>query len=133
MDADTLRNAALALPGAYEDFPFGPESSVFKVAAPASAGAARTGKMFAISVLDGNPLKISLKCEPELARQLRLAHPGITGGWHLNKKHWNTADCSVLADRMVLDMLEDSYDLVVSALPRGQREALGWSGLARGR
>ncbi|WP_427016207.1 MmcQ/YjbR family DNA-binding protein [Pseudarthrobacter sp. P1] len=131
MDPDSLRNAALALPGAYEDFPFGPENSVFKVLAPAG-GASRVGKVFAISQLDGQPLKVSLKCDPELARQLRLAHPGITPGYHLNKTHWNTADCAVVEGSMVLDMLEDSYDLVVAALPRAQREALGWSGLARG-
>lgn len=132
MDADSLRNAALALPGAYEDFPFGPETSVFKVVAPAG-GAKRAGKMFAASRLDAQPLGISLKCDPELARQLRLAHPGITAGYHMNKKHWNTVDCSQVEADMVLDMLEDSYDLVVAALPAAQREALGWSGLARER
>ena len=85
------------------------------------------GKMFALSRLGGDPLTISLKCEPLLADQLRTAHPAITAGYHLNKRHWNTIllDGS-LPDQMVAEMVEDSYDLVVSALSRARRSALGW-------
>jgi predicted DNA-binding protein (MmcQ/YjbR family) len=102
-----------------ETFPFGPETSVFKVA----------GKMFALSRRRSEPLRVSLKCEPQLAVQLRAAHPAITGGYHLNKRHWNTVviDGS-LPDQMIAEMIEDSYDLVVSTLPAAQRQALGWSG-----
>jgi predicted DNA-binding protein (MmcQ/YjbR family) len=72
---------------------------------------------------------VSLKCEPLLAQQLRAAHPAITAGYHLNKRHWNTVvlDGSI-PDQMVAEMIEDSYDLVVSSLPRAQRQALGWDG-----
>ena len=119
MDADALKAACLDLTGAEETFPFGMETSVFKVC----------GKMFALSALDETPLSVSLKCEPELAVQLREQHAEIAGGWHLNKRHWNTVRLSgSLPDRMVLDMIEDSYDLVVSALPREQRTRLGWTG-----
>jgi predicted DNA-binding protein (MmcQ/YjbR family) len=113
-----LRKLCLGFPGAFEDFPFGPEHSVFKV----------EGKLFAISALDGSPLKVSLKCEPELAEQLRASFPdAVAPGYHLNKRHWNTVtlDGSV-PDEMVRDMVEDSYDLVVAAMPRGVRERLGW-------
>ena len=117
VDADRLRARCVSFPGAAETFPFGPETSVFKVA----------GKMFALSRLDHEPLRISLKCEPELAQRLREAHPAVLPGYHLNKRHWNTVviDGS-LPKRTIEDMIEDSYDLVVSQLPRARQTALGW-------
>jgi predicted DNA-binding protein (MmcQ/YjbR family) len=117
MDWNTLRDTCLSFRGSEETFPFGPETSVFKVA----------GKMFALSRQRDEPLHISLKCEPQLAEQLRAAHPAITGGYHLNKRHWNTViiDGSIPA-AMIWDMIEDSYDLVVSRMSRGRRLALGW-------
>jgi predicted DNA-binding protein (MmcQ/YjbR family) len=119
VDGDTLRDLCLGFSGVQETFPFGPETSVFKVA----------GKMFALSRLHTVPLSVSLKCEPLLAEQLRASHPAITGGYHLNKRHWNTvrSDGS-LPDAMITDMVEDSYDLVVSKLPRMRQVALGWPG-----
>jgi predicted DNA-binding protein (MmcQ/YjbR family) len=117
MDGRELQAACLALPGAHEDFPFGDEVSVFKVG----------GKMFAASHLDGDPLQISLKCDPDLAVELRAAHPAIVPGYHLNKRHWNTVTIDgSLPEQMIRDMLEDSYDLVVSPLPIAHRRALGW-------
>ena len=85
--------------------------------------------MFALSQLGQDPLKVSLKCEPELARQLRETHAAVTPGYHLNKRHWNTValDGSI-PEQTIADMIEDSYDLVLSSLPRARREALGWQG-----
>jgi predicted DNA-binding protein (MmcQ/YjbR family) len=119
MDARDLRRCCLSFPGAVETFPFGPETSVFKVA----------GKMFALSGLGREPLSVSLKCEPQLAEQLRDAHAAVLPGYHLNKRDWNSViiDGS-LAEQMVRDMIEDSYDLVVSGLPRARRNELGWGG-----
>jgi predicted DNA-binding protein (MmcQ/YjbR family) len=116
VDREALRRLCLGFAGSEETFPFGPEPSVFKVG----------GKMFALSRLGGDPLSVSLKCEPPLAEELRAAHPAITPGYHLNKRHWNTIviDGS-LPERMIADMVEDSYDLVVSQLPRARRRALG--------
>jgi predicted DNA-binding protein (MmcQ/YjbR family) len=115
MTPNELKAACLALAGTVEDFPFGPEASVFKVA----------GKMFAISPLDAEPLTVSLKCDPELALSLRAAHPAITPGYHLNKRHWNTVTLDgSLSEQMVLELIEDSYDLVVKSLTRAQRAAL---------
>jgi predicted DNA-binding protein (MmcQ/YjbR family) len=114
MDAHELKAACLTLPGAVEDFPFGDEVSVFKVA----------GKMFALCDLDGDPLQLSIKCEPELAAQLRATYPAIGPGYHLNKRHWNTVTLDgLLPDQMVTDMLGDSYDLVVASLPKARRPA----------
>ena len=112
MDKDELKTRCLALPGASEEFPFGDEVSVFKVG----------GKMFALSILDAEPLQVSVKCDPELAVQLRSAYSAIAPGYHLNKRHWNTItlDGSV-PDEMVTDLLGDSYDLVVASLPKARR------------
>ena len=117
MNPGRLRDHCLSFPGSSETFPFGFETSVFKVA----------GKMFALSRLGQAPLRVSVKCEPLLAEQLRQAHPAVLPGYHLNKRHWNTVllDGS-LPDPMVEDMIEDSYDLVVSRLSRARRRALGW-------
>jgi predicted DNA-binding protein (MmcQ/YjbR family) len=116
MTADALRRRCLERRGATEDFPFGPETSVFKVA----------GKMFALSQLARDPLAVSLKCEPELSELLRAGNPAIRPGYHLNKRHWITVtlDGSV-PDAMVRDLIEDSYDLVVAGLPAEQRARLG--------
>ena len=115
------------MPGSSEDYPFGPETSVFKVKAPSGGGSERPGKVFALGDLESPPMAISLKCDPELAPALRAANPGITGGYHLSKRHWNTVDTDQVLEQMVLEMLEDSYDLVVAGLPKKQQEALEWS------
>jgi predicted DNA-binding protein (MmcQ/YjbR family) len=113
LTAQRLRERCLGLPGASEEFPFGDEVSVFKVG----------GKMFALCSLDaGPPLQLSVKCDPELAVQLRSAYPAIGPGYHLNKRHWNTITLDgSLPDQMVTDLLGDSYDLVVATLPKTRR------------
>ena len=119
MNPAELRDQCLSFPCAEETFPFGPKTSVFKVA----------GKMFALSQLGADSLRVSLKCEPQLAEALRGAHASVLPGYHLNKRHWNTvAIDGSLPDNAIRDMIEDSYDLVVSKLPRARRRALGWSG-----
>jgi predicted DNA-binding protein (MmcQ/YjbR family) len=119
MNAAELRDHCLSFPGAEETFPFGPRTSVFKVAE----------KMFALSQLGADSLSVSVKCEPGLAEALRETYVAVIPGYHLNKKHWNTVilDGS-LPDETVRDMIEDSYDIVVSKLPQARRRALGWRG-----
>jgi predicted DNA-binding protein (MmcQ/YjbR family) len=115
MSPDELRSLCLSMPGTSETFPFGAEVSVFKV----------EGKMFALSRLDGDPLQVSVKCDPPLAEQLRLTYAAIAPGYHLNKRHWNTITLDgSLEDRLVRDMVEDSWDLVVDKLPLKRRSAL---------
>ena len=116
LTAEQLKAICLEQPGAEETFSFSAELSVFKVG----------GKLFALTALDELPLSISLKCVPEVAVKLRLEHPAITAGYHLNKQHWNTVliDGSV-PDRLVVDMIEDSYDLVRAKLPKALRLTLG--------
>jgi predicted DNA-binding protein (MmcQ/YjbR family) len=115
MDGEELRAKCLALAGASEEFPFGGEVSVFKVA----------GKMFALCPLDEEPLRLSVKCQPDLAVQLRAAHPAIVPGYHLSKRHWNTITLDgSLPDQMISEMIVDSYDLVVASLPKARRPGL---------
>ncbi|MFJ9035882.1 MmcQ/YjbR family DNA-binding protein [Streptomyces sp. NPDC102406] len=112
MTPEELRALCLSFNAAVEDFPFNPEISVFKV----------LGKMFALSSLDGRPLTVNLKCDPEDAVRLREEYEGvIVPGWHMNKRHWNTVRVGGLPDRFVRELVEDSYDLVVAGLPRAER------------
>ena len=79
------------------------------------------GKMFALSALGQDPLRISLKCEPALAEQLRQIHPAVLPGYHLNKRHWNTVllDGS-LPDQLIKDMKTvqaDGWGKVTPVLP----------------
>lgn len=105
--------ACLGLPGVVEDYPFGDGVSVFKVA----------GKMFALVPLGEQPGSISLKCDPEMAIDLRRRYSAITPGYHLNKRHWNTIglDGSVPEDEL-LDLVAHSYELVVTRLPKATRD-----------
>lgn len=113
MTARELEAACRALAGATKEHPFrDQEITVFKVG----------GKVFAIARLVHDPVRVSLKCDPELAVQLRATYPAIQPGYHLNKRHWNTVTIDgSLPDRMVVDLIRASYGLIVDALPRTRR------------
>ena len=104
-----------AKPGSVEDYPFGDGVAVFKVA----------GRMFALVSLGPPPGSISFKCDPDLADGLRARYAAITPGYHLNKRHWNTVvlDGSV-PDEELLELIDHSYELVVTRLSRAQRNEL---------
>ena len=105
MTAAELRRFCLAQPDAREEFPFGPETSVFKVG----------GKMFVLSPLRRRPLTVSVKCEPELGEQLRGTYDEIEPGYHLNKRHWLTVTCGGAApDELVRELIAGSYELVAA-------------------
>lgn len=131
-----LTEACLQLVGVYEDQPFGPGTLVYRV----RAAPGEQGKVFALLMGgsdDGGATRLNLKCEPDLAVRLRAEHPEVVPGYHMNKRHWNTlrfgGDApSTLTDAEIRDFIEDSYDLVVSSLPRRFQERLHWVGLARG-
>lgn len=106
MDIERLREYALSLPGVEETMPFGPDNVVFKV----------NGKMFCLLSLDTHPVQFNVKCDPEVAIELREQHPtAILPGYHMNKKHWNTvvADGS-LPSKQLQQFIYDSYALVTS-------------------
>ncbi|GGX51459.1 MmcQ/YjbR family DNA-binding protein [Streptomyces minutiscleroticus] len=113
MTPGELRAFCLSFDAAVEDFPFNPQTSVFKVC----------GKIFALTDPAARPLTVNLKCGPEDALRLRAGHPGlIVPGRHMNKRHWNTVTVDGgLPDTLVRELIEDSYDLVVAGLPRAER------------
>ncbi len=114
MNIERFRQLCLQKPGATEETPFGPDLLVFKVA----------GKIFAIADIELFE-SMNLKCDPGRAVELRESHEGITPGYHMNKKHWNTVltDGSV-KDALITELLEHSYALVVGSLPKKVRAGL---------
>jgi predicted DNA-binding protein (MmcQ/YjbR family) len=115
MTRDEVLAACLAYRGAVEDYPFGDEVVVFKVG----------GRMFALVSLLGDPGSVHLKCDPDLARELRDRYAAVIPGYHLNKRHWNTVELDGSVDDDELrDMVTHSYELVVQRLPKRQRTAL---------
>ena len=101
----------LSFPNTWLDFPFGEGTSVYK------AGDKETGegKIFAIIADGSKPLRVSLKCDPQLATTLRDKYESVLPGYHLNKKHWNTIICSgQLTDEEVRDLANLSYQLVTA-------------------
>jgi predicted DNA-binding protein (MmcQ/YjbR family) len=120
---DQVLDLCAGLPSAVQDYPFGDDVAVFKVA----------GTMFALVALAGEPGSVSLKGDTEWALELRAMHEAVHAGYHLNKRHWNTVELDgSIEDDELRDMLDHSYVLVVSRLPRNQRSRLlGRRGSAR--
>lgn len=103
-----LEEYLLSFPNTWLDFPFGEGTSVYKV-----GDREGDSKLFAIISDGSNPLRVSLKCDPLLASNLREKYESVLPGYHLNKKHWNTIICSgQLSDDEVKDLARLSYRLV---------------------
>jgi len=112
MDAVEFREYCLAKPNATEGTPFGETVLVFKVA----------GKMFALMSLDEVPVTANLKCDPDLALELRDRYEQVRPGYHMNKKHWNTVEIGGGIPKTELrKMIDHSYQLVVKTLPQARR------------
>jgi predicted DNA-binding protein (MmcQ/YjbR family) len=109
MDAVEFREYCLGKPNTTEGMPFGETVLVFKVA----------GKMFALMSLDELPATANLKCNPDLALDLRDRYEQVRPGYHMNKKHWNTVaiDSGIPAAEL-RRMIDHSYDLVVQSIPK---------------
>jgi predicted DNA-binding protein (MmcQ/YjbR family) len=108
MDVVEFREYCLGRPNTTEGMPFGETVLVFKVA----------GKMFALISLDEVPATANLKCDPDLALDLRDRYEQVRPGYHMNKKHWNTVEIEGLPDRELRKMIDHSYDLVVQSAPK---------------
>ena len=103
----------LKFPNTWLDYPFGEGTSVYKVGDKATGN----GKLFAIIADGSKPLRVSLKCDPLLAVNLREKYESVQPGYHLNKKHWNTIICTgQLSDDEVYDLARLSYQLVADSL-----------------
>ncbi len=103
MDHKTVEEYLLSMPNARLDYPFGKDVAVYKIGE----------HMFALISEDSKPLRLSLKCDPQLARLLREKYETVMPGYHLNKKHWNTI---VLSGQLPWDevqgLIRHSYELV---------------------
>jgi predicted DNA-binding protein (MmcQ/YjbR family) len=119
MDILELRSYCLSKPGVTEEFPFDKDTLVFKV----------MGKMFVLAGLERwerGEEHINLKCDPKKAIELRMKYPdSVTGGFHANKKHWNTVTVNKdLSDGEVRHWINHSYELVVAKLTKKSKEQL---------
>ncbi len=114
MNIEEVREYCITKKGCEETFPFDETTLVFKV----------KNKMFALLSLDkGN--KINLKCDPERSIKLREEYSAITPGFHMNKKHWNSVEYNTnLPTHLMLELIDHSYQLVVSSLTKKLREEL---------
>ena len=115
MDIETIRDYCLAKKEVEEGFPFGETTLVFKV----------RGKIFLLAGLDNPVLQFNVKCDPEKAIEWREQFAAVQPGYHMNKKMWNTVivDGSI-PGRIIRQMIDDSYLLVVMSLPKKSREGL---------
>ncbi len=108
-----LEDYLLEYPNTWLDFPFGEGTSVYKVGHKDTG----EGKLFAIIADGSKPLRVSLKCDPNLAESLRDKYETVVPGYHLNKKHWNTIICTgQLSDDEIKDLARLSYDLVAKTV-----------------
>jgi predicted DNA-binding protein (MmcQ/YjbR family) len=112
MDIETLREYCLTKKEAEEGFPFGESVLAFKV----------RGKIFLLTNLGDEPLQFNVKCDPEKAIEWRERFSSILPGYHMNKKLWNTVlvDGSI-SGKLLREMIDDSYRLVVAGLPKKGR------------
>lgn len=119
MNIEELRDFCISKKGVTEHFPFDDVTLVFKV----------MNKMFALVGLhqwESGDQKINLKCNPEKANELRADYEGISAGFHMNKKHWNTIlmNNSDVSDQLVFQLIDHSYDLVVQGLTKKAKAEL---------
>lgn len=115
MEIDAFRSCCLGKEGVTESSPFGPEHLVFKVG----------GKMFALLAFEDIPPTANLKCDPDLALELRDRYEAVRPGYHMNKKHWNTVEIGgAIPPQELRSMIDHSYDLVAKSLPKAERARL---------
>jgi predicted DNA-binding protein (MmcQ/YjbR family) len=108
MDLEAIRNHCLIKPAVTESLPFDEDSPVYKV----------KNKIFLIMSLT-EPFSINVKCDPELAVELREKYSFIIPGYHMNKTHWNTVLLEHnVTDKLIKEMIDNSYDLIVAGLPK---------------
>lgn len=111
MDHKTVEDYLLNMPGAVRDYPFGEGVAVYKIAAADTPP--EGSKMFALIAEGTEPLRLSLKCDPQLSSVLREKYETVMPGYHLNKKHWNTIILSgQLEWEEIQDLIRLSYNLV---------------------
>ena len=115
MTLEQLKKHCLSKAGAVEDFPFDFTTMTFKVG----------GKIFALTDINDTPLRLSLKCDPFLAQNLRAEYPAVIPGYHLNKQHWNTVILDgTITDSQLSEWIDHSYDLVFKTLTKALKKEI---------
>lgn len=115
MNIEEFQDYCLSKKGVEATFPFDENTLVFKV----------LDKMFALTGLEYEDFRVNLKCDPEWAVELREEHHQIIEGWHMSKKHWNTVYFEEgLDDDFLRKLIDHSYDLVVSKMPKKKQALL---------
>jgi len=115
MNLESFREYCLTKFGATEGTPFGDDVLVFKVG----------GKMFGLASLDEVPTTVNLKCDPDLALELRDRYEEVQPGYHMSKKHWNTVELEGgIPEAELRKMIDQSYELVVRGLSKAARKKL---------
>lgn len=113
MNVEELREYCIAKSGVTECMPFDDSTLVFKL----------ENKIFALISLESTDLSINLKCEPDLAIDLRNRFKGVLPGYHMNKKHWNTIKINEINnDKLVKQWIDNSYNLILQSLPKKLKE-----------
>lgn len=117
MHIEALREYCLAKAGTSEDMPFDEDTLVFKVC----------GKMFALCSIADFAKGINLKCDPDVAIDLRERYPQVLPGFHMSKKHWNTVLPEAgLPDELLRQWIDSSYSLVAARLTKIQKNNIGY-------
>ncbi|TLP74517.1 MmcQ/YjbR family DNA-binding protein [Maribacter sp. ACAM166] len=114
MNIEAFRDYCLSKKAVTEGFPFDEKTLVFKV----------MGKMFALCGLERAPSQVNLKCDPDRAIELRESHDGVIEGWHMSKVHWNTVFLDQLPPKLLKELIDHSYDMVVSKFTKKLRAEL---------
>lgn len=115
MNIEAIHAHCLAKKGSSDDFPFDETTLVVRC----------MGKIFGFISLESSPIRISLKCNPARAIELRETYPDIiVPGYHLNKQHWNTVSVEMLPSSLVRELIDHSYELIAASLKKAEREAL---------
>jgi predicted DNA-binding protein (MmcQ/YjbR family) len=110
MDHKTVEDYILGMPNSFRDYPFGTDVAVYKVG---DASKPSEGKMFALIAEGQDPVRLSVKGDPQLNVLLREKYESVMAGYHLNKKHWNTLVLTgQLSWEEVQDLIRHSYILV---------------------
>ena len=124
MTLDDLRAYCAHKPGVTYDTPFGPDVLVFRVGPSSPRTPVAQRKIFALVSLDLFD-SINLKCDPERAAELRERFAGITPGYHMNKRHWNTVRVKGgVPEKLLYELVDHSYELVKASLPEKLRQQL---------
>lgn len=119
-EKERIRTYMMSFPMAEEVMPFGDSILVYKV----------LGRMFAYLRIDSPQGYLALKCEPELAIQLRELYVVVEPAWHMNKRHWNGVYLEQGVPMSELKIwARASYDLVCATLPQRSRAQLSSTAL----